>query len=133
MHKRLPARASNLEGRGLEEAVQLRRKARVLEPYNARGKQKRDGRREYFRGVYKNMTIGNKQDELVIITCEENYHLIRITVIWWGNSYNWNVNFEVYTLFWKDRIGRNGGGKYDKYTVFPWFRRKEVADLNVFG
>ena len=40
----------------------------------------------------------------------QGYDLIGITETWWDGSYDWSVGMEGYSLFRKDRQGRQGGG-----------------------
>ncbi|XP_075779238.1 uncharacterized protein LOC142827520 [Pelodiscus sinensis] len=54
--------------------------------------------------------MGNKQEELELLTNKYNYDIIGITETWWDGTHDWNVGMEGYGLLRKDRQGKKGGG-----------------------
>lgn len=54
--------------------------------------------------------MGSKQDELQTCIQSQGFDLIVVTEMWWNSSCDWNVGIRDYTLFRRDRPGRQGGG-----------------------
>ena len=72
--------------------------------------------------------MGNKQEELETMMCLENYKLVAITEIWWGDSHNWNTTVVGYLLLRGDRLGRKAGGV--ALCVEEWIDHEELPLRN---
>ena len=56
------------------------------------------------------LSMGNKHDELEIHMQLQSYDLVGITETWWDGSHDWSVAMKEYSLYRKDRKGRQGVG-----------------------
>jgi len=54
-------------------------------------------------------SMGNKQEELEICVWSQGHDLIAATETWWDTSHDRNDVIDVYILFRKDRLARQGG------------------------
>lgn len=75
--------------------------------------------------------VGNKQNDLEIMVCKENYDFISITGAWWDNSHDWNINVRGIFCFRTSDLGRKVGGitLYIKYICLvpgPKGRRQKI-------
>ena len=55
-------------------------------------------------------SLGNKQDELVLLLSAKKYDVIGKTETWWDSTHDWTMGIEGYTLYRRDRVDKRGGG-----------------------
>lgn len=55
-------------------------------------------------------SMGNKKEELEILTQENKYDVIGITETWWDETHEWNTKLRGYNLFLRNRLNKKGGG-----------------------
>ena len=54
-------------------------------------------------------SLGNKQDELVLLLSAKKYDVIGITETWWDSTHDWTTGIEGYTLYRRDRVYKKVG------------------------
>lgn len=54
--------------------------------------------------------MGNKPEELEAIVHQENWDVVAVTEMWWGDSHGWSAAVDGYEHFRRDRQERRWGG-----------------------